>query len=322
MQIDDRPWKRVDVSDWPVKQVEAGGSNPVLWLTEPITEVLWLHKNIHIPQNGVPQGEDWAEVLATQVGGLLGVPCAETRLCRRNGVRGSLSKNMVPAGSDLNEGGVVLEAARVPGYFRQADSKKVRDPDRPNVERPGHTLANIRTVLSAVEPPETFGGPAGFDGFDVFAGFMILDALVANRDRHEQNWAVLTPRLTNQRERLAPAFDHGGSLGYQLTDEDRRRRLVEDARMTRWASNGTAHRFEHDGRNAPTLVEHAAAAVEMCSGQAAEWWRERLLRLDLRPLHGALTGGISGMSEAAARFASRLLDLNLRRLRDAICSGS
>lgn len=28
-------------------------------------------------------------------------------------------------------------------------------------------------------------------GFDVFVGYLLLDALVAKRDRHEQDWAVL-----------------------------------------------------------------------------------------------------------------------------------
>lgn len=317
--MNENHWDRVDVSSWPTSHVETAGSNRVTWLREPQSGHLWLHKDIHLPSNGVEEGQDWAEVVATQVATMLGVPCAEARLCTRNGVRGSLSLSVIPTGSDLNEGGVVLEAAGVPGYFRHTDSKKAIDPARPKVRRPGHSLETIRTVLKNVEPPVGFGGPAGSTGFDVFVGFTILDALVANRDRHEQNWAVLRPRLLDQPQRISPSFDHGGSLGYNLPDDKRQRLLSDPTALAVWAHKGTAHRFEHVPP-APTLVDHASLATRMSSKLAAVWWQQRLYALDLAPLHEALAAGISGMSEAAATFSSVLLDLNLRRLRDAIRS--
>lgn len=313
--------ERIDVSQWPVRHVETTGTNQVVWLKAPDTGQLWLHKSVHVPSNGVAQGEDWAEVVTTQASRVLRVPCAETRLCSRNGVPGSLSRSVVPAGCDLNEGGVVLEAACVPGYIRQTDNNKARDPRRPHVVRPGHNLDNIGRVLQDVHPPPSFDGPVGCTGFDVFAGFLILDALVANRDRHEQNWAVLRPRLTDQPERLAPSYDHGGSLGYNLRDERRGQLLRAPADLEAWAAKGTAHRFEHVPP-APTLVDHAAAAVRLCTPKAAQWWQAQLASLDLSELHGVLATGVSGMSETAATFASRVLDVNLRRLRDAINGGA
>lgn len=308
------------MSHWPVRHVETTGTNRVVWLKAPDTGQLWLHKSVRVPSNGVVQGEDWAEVVVTQVSRLLKVPCAETRLCVRNGVRGSLSRSVVPDGCDLNEGGVVLETAGAPGYLRQTDSKKARDPSRPDVVRPGHSLENICQVLRDVQAPPAFEGPVGCAGFDAFAGFLILDALVANQDRHEQNWAVLRPRLTDQPERLAPSYDHGGSLGSNLRDVRRHHLLQAESELETWAAKGTAHRFEHIPP-APTLVNHAAKAMRLCSPQAAQWWSAQLHALDLGALHGVLASGVSGMSEAAATFASRILDLNLRRLRDAIYGG-
>lgn len=316
-KVVDSVWERIDVSTWQVQQVEAAGSNKVEWLKHPDTGEPWLHKYIHVPTNGVPQGEDWAEVVTTQVAKLLAVPCAVTRLCWRDESRGSISRSVIPQGCDLNEGGVVLGTAGVKGYFRQTDSRKVRDPKRPDVERPGHTLANIKSALQGMKPPEGFQGPEGCTGFDIFVGFTILDALVANRDRHEQNWAVLRPRLTDQPERLAPSFDHGGSLGYNLRDEKRTRCLEDLKQLERWAERGTAYRFEHEG-TPPSLVEHAVTAIGLATDVGAEWWRGRLDSLDLAPVHAALKDGISEMSPVAATFASKLLDINLRRLRDAI----
>ena len=315
-------WDRIDVSDWQTAQTAYIGTNRQAWLVHPETGAFWLYKSIHVPSNEVPQGEDWAEVIATQVALLLGVPCAETRLCVRSGVRGSLSLSVIPDGFGLNDGGVVLETAEVPGYFRHTAARKACDPARPGVRRPGHTLVNIQHVLQDVTPPEGFQGPDGCMGFDVFAGFMILDALVANQDRHEENWAVLGALVKDVPDRLAPSFDHGGSLGYNLTDDKRCLLLDSDADLAVWAAKATAQRFEHV-RPAKSLVEHAVEAAELAAPRAIRWWGCQLEMLDLTPLHDVLRGGqVPEMSEMAATFVSRLLERNLGRLRDAICSSS
>lgn len=315
----DGRWERIDVSDWSVRRVEQAGSTRNLWLEEPGTHHGWLHKDTVIPSNGIEQGEDWSEVVSTQVAIHLGVPCAPTRACLRNGRRGSISRSITPEGHSLNEGRVVLKRARVPGYFPHQEGAPAIDPSRPSVKRPGHNLANIRLALDGVLAPPGFDGPAECLGFDVFAGYMILDALVANRDRHEQNWAVLTPQLLSPPERLSPTYDHASSLGYNLTDPKRKAYLADADKLEDWASNGTAYRFEHTGRP-PTLVDHAASAVAMCSSVGANWWRDRLAQLNLGPVLESLKQrSVPAMSDPAATFAHDLLALNLRRLQDAIC---
>ncbi len=317
------PWVPVDVTDWELLGVEQAGTNSVVWLRDPVDEQqAWLHKSTTTPAStGLEQGEDWAEVAATQAAIALRVPCAATRLCTRGGRRGSLSLSVKPAGHDLNEGRVVLISAGVRGYFPHTEGEKAVDPSRPTVKRPGHTLANIKKALDGVAAPPGFLGPPVLSAFDVFAGYLILDALIANRDRHEQNWAVLRPQLLGHTDRLAPSYDHGGSLGYNLTDVERKRRLSDPSALADWVQRGTAHRFEHIGR--PTsLVDHAAEGVTMCTTEAAEWWQARLMDLDLTDLSKALDDGVPGMSDEAATFVDKLLDLNLRRLQDAICIGS
>jgi len=180
-------------------------------------------------------------------------------------------------------------------------------------------LKNIREALAESVAPVGFVGPHDGGAFDVFAGFMILDALIANRDRHEQNWSVLTPQLLSLPEQLAPSYDHASSLGFNLRDEQRRRHLQHTDQLAAWTEKGTAYRFEHRGR-ASSLVRHAENAIAMCTDPGAHWWQERLSKLDLGSVHELLEKRSAlGMSELAARFASNLLELNLRRLRDAIC---
>ena len=311
-------WERIDVSAWEIIRTETSGSSTVEWLEEPGTGREWLHKDICVPRNKIPQGEDWAEVVTTQVAKLLMVPCAETQLCIRNGTRGSLSLSVTPRGMALHNGMVALQDAKAPGYIPHVEGQPAVDPQRPDVKRPGHTLDNIRMVLARVKPPDTFAGPGGCNGFDVFAGYLVLDALVANQDRHEQNWAILRSELLGEPDRLAPSYDHGGTLGYNLRDAARKKHLDDPKGLATWAGKGKAHRFEHT-RHAPSLVDCAASALAMSSPTAASWWRQCLRRLDLAPLQSELeSADIQGMSEAAVTFAVRLLDHNLGRLRDAI----
>jgi hypothetical protein len=310
------------VSAWPIRSVEQAGSSRNLWLEEPETGAQWLHKDTVIPSNGVEQGEDWSEVLSTAVAAMLGTPCATTRLCMRNERRGSISRSVRPDKYSLNEGRVILEQVEAPGYFAHTEGKPARDPARPEVKRPGHSLSNIKLALDGVLPPRDFSGSDECTGFDVFSGYMILDALIANRDRHEQNWAVLTPALLGPPEHLSPTYDHASSLGYNLTDDRRNRYIESDTELWTWATRGTAWRFEHSG-TPETLVDHAAHAVSLCSEAGADWWRGQLSDLDLGPVVEALNDrAIPAMSVPAARFARELLILNLRRLRDAICRTS
>lgn len=312
-------WGRIDVSDWQVWEVEQSGSSEATWLVEPSTGDRWLHKDTKIPSNGVEQGEDWSEVVSTQVARLLGLPCAATSLCVRGGRRGSLSRSIVPPGHDLWEGAVVLETAGAPGFFPQVEGcPPAKDTQRPAVGRPGHSLHNIKNALSGAVPPPDFEGPEDLVAFDLFAGYMVLDALIANPDRHEQNWAKLTPRLQTWSEKLSPSYDHASSLGHNLHDSARQQCVSTPARLERWAENGRAVRFEHVPP-APTLVAHATDAVDMCTDEGAHWLRHQLHTLDLGPVLEALDRrDVPGMSDLAARFALNLLILNLRRLRDAI----
>lgn len=314
-------WFREEVSSWDVLVVEQSGSNTTEWLEDPETEERWLHKNTVTPSNGVEQGEDWSEVVSTQIAIALGVPCADTKLCVRDGRRGSLSRHVCPPehGYSLNEGWLVLtNCEAVTDYFRHTEDVPGRDPERPDVRRPGHNLASIAAALREVEAPPTFDGPDEMSAFDVFAGYLILDALVANADRHEQNWAVLSPQLVTGSERLAPSYDHASSLGFNLQDSERQARLNTPGAVASWATKGLAGRFEHVGKPI-SLVELASQAVAACDTEAATYWRQRLQDADLSDIQTAiLEGAIPEMSALASKFATELLDINLGRLRDAV----
>jgi hypothetical protein len=91
----------IDVSDWEVARTEPEGRSGKDWLREPgppteSRERDWLFKPVVVHASGHRQGGDWAEKIVSEVGLLLGVPCAEVQLAERHGVRGSLSRNARP----------------------------------------------------------------------------------------------------------------------------------------------------------------------------------------------------------------------------------
>jgi hypothetical protein len=169
-----------DVSVWSVVDIAAEGSDAKEWLADPYYD-RWLGKPAVTADNGVQQGEDWSEWLAAEVATGLVVPHATIRLATRNGVPAALSRSLRGSGEELQAGAVLLQG--VPGFVPRSKP------------RTGHNLPNIRAVLKDMTTPQSWAGPNGAGAaFGVFCGYLVLDALIAYTDRHEENWAVVRPR--------------------------------------------------------------------------------------------------------------------------------
>jgi len=206
-----------------------------------------------------------------------------------------------PADCELQPGAVLLGGFLGPDF----------DPHSRDAR--GHSLKNVATVLAPYGVPPGFAGPAEIGGFGVFAGFMMLDALVANRDRHSENWSVLRSVGPADGDSLAPSYDHASSLGFNLPD-DRRGRLLRDSRMFEaFLRKGDANRFE-GGRHTP-LVDHALEALTLAGIRAKTFWLTRLADLDPTGL-SSLAARTETMSELARTLAVDVLVANRRRLLD------
>lgn len=163
-------------------------------------------------------GEHWAEKIASDVARTLGLPCAVVELARHGQEWGTISRDFTEDGSLALVHGNELLGEQLAGYPRSRNYR-VKE----------HTLAAIWGVLSntAIEAPE--GVP--FDlpepqAFALFAGYLLLDAVIGYTDRHHENWGVLLLGTTPRRMVLAPTFDHASSLGRELSDDKRRGRLA------------------------------------------------------------------------------------------------
>ena len=309
----DEPFARWDASGWVVEDEEPGGADPKLWLRDADGQ-RWLFKPVTVTSNGNRQGEDWSEKAAAEIAGHLGVPCARVELASRGGVEGSLSLNVRPRNCDMHSGATFLSAMGAPDFTPARQLLDNRDPRAKR--RPGHSLTNIRASLVEFGPPSDLLASEGLDAFDVFAGYLLLDALIANRDRHDENWSVLVPTAGAGAGRLAPSYDQAGGLAFNLTDE-KRHVLLQQGRpaVEAYAEKGTAWRFESKPGAVASLVRHASDALELASPAGRSHWITRFEALRQDGFDSILTR-LDGMSDLERRFASDLLRINTERLRD------
>ena len=238
-------------------------------VVEVSAERVWRVGNIHAlalqahpaterPRGAFPQGDDWAEKIAADLAALIQLPAARVELARREDLVGAVSRHIAP-GLDLRLGNELMAA---------------HDPDYP-WQRTGtveeYTLERIFAVLSDAGIQATGDGDVSeHTAVSVFAGFLVLDAWVANQDRHHGNWGVVEDLVAGTPTRLAPSFDHGSSLGFQLHHEDKSELIAGDG-VEAWAQRGVCRPM----RGRPNLVDLALEGVRQ-AGRPALRWLERL----------------------------------------------
>lgn len=289
-----------DVSSWLTRDDEPMGTKPKVWVQEHRAAPLHLFKYVRRDEVGGTYGDDWAEKLATELAGLLGLPAAEVDLARREDAVGVVSLRIDdPDRLDLVHGNELL-AGREPAY-----DKELRR------EHPLYTVDAVRACLAGTEPPPGTADDLP-DGFAVWAGYLVLDALIANTDRHHENWAVLVDQRTRA-TRLSPSFDHGSSLGFNVPAA-RLVRMTEDRTLLRrWCERGRSGHFA--GR--PSLVDVAAEALALAGPTTRGRWLDNLG--GLRPEDwNRVIDHIPGarMSAVARTFVGAVLETNRRRLLD------
>lgn len=259
-------------------------------------------------------GEDWAEKVVAELCGLLGLPHVEYDLAHEyEGDRaiqpGVICPTFVPRPLILLLGNQLLFAVN-PHYPSEEEKKYgVRE----------YTVEAVADVVSRLQVPDQEwmkGAPGGVTtALGVFIGYMMLDAWVANQDRHHQNWGATwkAPDL-----RLAPTFDHGASLARNLSDEERKDRL------TTRDGNRSVERFAERARSgfyASPEDRKTLPAIEVfrqfgrLDPRAAEIWLGKLAAISQEAVHAILTEvPPQRMSPVTRDFTEKLLMINQRRI--------
>jgi hypothetical protein len=303
------PFSIVNVSTWSAYRDEQMGSKTKLWVLDEQNR-RWLFK-----ERRHQHGEDWSEKLAAEIAETLGIRHAAVEIAARNQVAGSISLDFLGSRSSIqlmhgNELLVQLDSS----YPAKGANFRISQ----------HTVDKALSVLRqdfislGVNPQR----PAGITSpVAEFVGYLMLDALIGNTDRHHENWAIVVQQTGPQQTaiaELAPTFDHASSLGRELGDDDRARRLSGQKAAPTFESywRKMPSRWYRDPGNKRPL--HPMAAFRVAAArfpQPAEIW-QRQLELLTDPVISSLTDSLPPpvCSDPARQFAARMLRFGKEQL--------
>jgi hypothetical protein len=261
-------------------------------------------------------GEDWAEKIACELAGRLGLPRVTYDLAEEYD------------GPTYHQPGVVCPHCAPPplGLVLGNQLLLARDPTYPGEEQRRYKVKEytVRAVADCVQdlaipsaewtadlPPEIN------TALGIFIGYIMLDAWIANQDRHHENWgAIQVPG--EQKMLLAPTFDHGASLARNLNDEERKERLESrDAgrQLPNFAARARSGFYESVEDNRPLRTLDAFSRFAERDLAAARVWLTRLERVTAEEMQFIVQEvPPSRMSEIAHIFTQQLLLENRRRL--------
>jgi hypothetical protein len=260
-------------------------------------------------------GENWAEKIACELAGLLGIPHAQYEFAIYQDKEGVVSPTLVDRGARLIHGNELLTTFETDYETSQSKTYQQRD----------HTIRRVLSYFRA--SADLLGAPYGFNktknlvsALDVFIGYLMFDTWIANQDRHNENWALL--RANDGRNFLSPSYDHGSSLGRNETDE--KREII----MTTKDKGRDINKYIMKARSAlyPVDVKHSVKALTTIeafeqaarqSPEAAQEWKKRLSLINSNQVEEIIYNiPCHLMTDVAKRFTLQILNLNRQRILD------
>ncbi|EPD6700146.1 hypothetical protein ACTV1I_000963 [Cronobacter dublinensis] len=259
-------------------------------------------------------GEHWSEKCAAELCHLLGIPHADYELAITGGRLGVISPNMIPYEYRMVMGNEVL-------HNTTADYPEPLPPGEKAVRVKEHTVTRVLGCLDneaePIQPPDCDYDLRGLNAGDIFCGYLLLDALISNQDRHHENWAIMLNNETGARI-LCPTYDHAASLGREMLDSERTERLESRDRnrqIPAFVRKARSELFKLKTDKRPlTTVDAFKHAVENRL-QAKEHWLVKLRALTEEAIVGVFNDVPADcISEIARTFAIKMVLENRRRL--------
>ena len=277
------------------RQIEQMGSKRKFWFTEP-NKQSWLFK-----YNREKTGEDWSERIAAEIAELLNIPHADVQLATCEGERGIISKNFTDNGKNTLVHGNELLGFLIPEY-----------PQRQKYKLSKHSINNIMGALSKDYIVAPLGMSPEIDKpKELFLGFLMLDALIGNTDRHHENWGFL---LFPEKAVLAPTFDHASSLGRELTDDRRKQLLSNPTHFNQYCNRARSAIYLTDADATPLLtIDAFNEFAKGCSSK--NLWLDKLSKISDDSLKDCVEKVPSNIiSSDSKSFIEKLLITNKQRL--------
>lgn len=165
-----------DISHWNEQSwFNTGGTrNKKVYLNPSDGELYYFKQSFKKGQRDYKH-EFWSEIIAAEVGKLLGFDVLDYHIALRDKVVGCISKSMIGEGEELVEGGKYLQA--YDNTFNPEDVKL----------RHQYSLNLIVEALFTFEKE---------NHFKELAETIVFDAIIGNSDRHQENWAIINTPST------------------------------------------------------------------------------------------------------------------------------
>lgn len=258
-------------------------------------------------------GEHWSEKCAEEFCHLLGIPHATYEIAQCNDRFGVVTPNIIPFGYRMVMGNEVLHST-------STDYPRPLLPGEKTVRVREHTVTRVLGCLdkeSILPPPTDLYDLGNLNAADVFCGYLMLDALISNQDRHHENWAIMLNNETGQ-QFLCPTYDHAASLGREMLDHERIERITtkdKNRQIPYFVRKARSELFKTKTDKKPLLtVEAFKHAIEGRSA-ARDHWLSKLSNLTEDSITEVFNQvPESCMSVHAREFATLMVIENRRRL--------
>ncbi|MDY0030284.1 MAG: hypothetical protein RBR86_10125 [Pseudobdellovibrionaceae bacterium] len=248
-------------------------------------------------------GENWAEKVCCELAHIIGIPHAKYDFASWQGNLGIITPSIVAEGERLVLGNEII-------------SPKTKNTGYANKH---HLVRKLTSFLKLpiVKPPFGFDNVEELNANEVFIGYLMLDALVGNTDRHDENWGVI---LSSRGFELAPTYDHASSLGRELSNEVKRRRLnTKDTNFSvaAYASKARSALYETSEDSGPLSTLNAFIKVGATSLSGKYYWLKNLEKINKDSINHILIQIPDAiMSPESKDFAHELILFNKERLEE------
>ncbi|MBB6446714.1 HipA domain-containing protein [Bacillus benzoevorans] len=162
--------------------------------------------------------EDITELIAAEIGKILGLEMMRVEIVTRKGQRGCLLRNFVEEYDAMmaEEGGALLPSlAETYNELQQS------------------SLKNIELIKAGFAMIEKFGYWESIK--TEFIDMLLFDSLIGNQDRHPFNWQLLF--FIEEGPIFSPIYDNGASLGFRFEDDQLMRKVLNAREMNKYIEN-------------------------------------------------------------------------------------
>jgi len=257
-------------------------------------------------------GEHWSEKIAEQLCECLGIPHAKYDLAVCDERYGIVTPNLIEDHCRMVMGNEVLHVTDPIKYPKpETDEKRTRVKE--------HTVSRVLACLDNgnIGVPESEFDLKELNAGDLFCGYLLLDALVSNQDRHHENWAIIINNKDNTFS-LCPTYDHAACLGRELTDEGRKDRLTskdENRQIPTFVKKARSELFASNGDKKTLTTVDAFYLATNKRVEAKQYWISKLDELTDDTLKNILDNVPNEMMTSTAKeFAFAMLIENRKRV--------